>query len=604
MNGTGLAEPELRKLSAEQRLELGTWTIAKCGGKWPRLFLPNAVRWLPLEQRLALATDLKLDVAWEELERRKVATGGEHPLTGDWTPGWAYFTEAYGHLRPPTGPAIPFDLWPEQRIVLEEIRQDLRQFWAKARQLGMTWLALHDAFHLLAFDPFNLYARVLALSRTGGDASKLLMRGRAIQEQLPAFLRPEEASDTRRSMTRFGILGRGEMVSLMGTPDAARMETATLAILDEFAFYRNRGAGRTLTAVQPTLGALGRLIVLSTGNGPADAPGDGQAFAEQTERGRSRGVLRKVERAEIYESETADGKSRRLVFLPASTDPNRRSKAWRESERDSYMTEEEFEAEHPETIDHALQGQPRTKVYPPAGIAAALRLGGELRELRLAGKLPPPAAPHRAEIVAIDWGEQTVGLELWPLEQGGFYVVREVVHSHLEPESLVEPLLGGALSIPAAAAYDAAGVQSMRTFAATARRDARWAQLRTIKVPFGSYKDESVKYLRRLFRRTARLLEEREEELKARVRALNAGQDREPEPVALVQVLAIDPEDCPVLARQLKGLEFDDDDVGKVKKGDDHGPDALIAGVAKTARRFRAKQSGAAPEPDEDAEAG
>jgi hypothetical protein len=42
------------------------------------------------------------------------------------------------------------------------------------------------------------------------------------------------------------------------------------------------------------------------------------------------------------------------------------------------------------------------------------------------------------------------------------------------------------------------------------------------------------------------------------------------------------------LVRQLRGLLFADVDLGTIAKGDDHGPDALIALTAPIARRNRA----------------
>lgn len=576
MTGTGLAVDEVRKLSEIQKRTLVAWTLGKSGGDELQPFTPNAVRWLSLEQRLVLAEDVGYDAAWEENERRKVREGGIHPVTGLWVPGHSYFTEAYGHLKPPTGSRIPFDLWPEQREVLNTIREHLRAVWLKARQLGMTWLALHDAFHLLAFDPDNPVARILALSKHGGDASKLIQRARAIKDLLPPFLRVTEATDTRRSNTRFGITGRGEMVSLPGTPDAARQETATLVICDEAAFVKNRQFGETWTAVQPTLGVEGRAIVLSTGNGPAEVPGDGQAFAQLVDKAMS-------------------GDGFHFVFLPASTDPKRRSKTWREREEENYLEPEQFEAEHPETVDQALQGRPGSKVYPPSGINAAERIGRALDELRERGELPPPAPPERAEIAAIDFGEQTHGVDLHPLERGGFYGFAEVVHAHLEPDQLVEPLLGAAedLGRVSSTHYDAAGVQSMRTFLATARRS-RWPKLKSVSIQFGEYKDEAVLYSRRLFRRSAKLVEALD---RANVPILEALTEGLPTPwneekwgpkPPTTQIAAISPAGCPVLLRQMRGLEFADDDSGKVEKGDDHGPDAWLAGVAKSARRFRA----------------
>jgi hypothetical protein len=573
VNGTGLVVDEVRTLSPPQREALAIWTLAKCGGESISPFLPNAIRWLPLEQRLALALDESLDAAFEEAERRHVANGCIHPVTGEWAPGWVYFTEGYGHFKPPSGPRVPFDLWDEQRAVLEEIRAHLRQVWLKARQLGMTWLALHDAIHLIAFDPDNPIAKVLALSKHGGDASKLIARARKIVELLPPYLRPNESSDTKRSNTRFAIVGRGDIVSLPGTPDAARQETASLAICDEAAFVKNKQFGETWTAVQPTLGDEGRAIVLSTGNGPAEVPGNGQAFAELV-------------------AKAVTGKGFKFVFLPASTDPKRRGAKWRDAEREKYLEPEQFEAEHPETIEQALQGRPGSKVYPPAGINAAERIGKALDAMRERGELPPAAAPARAEIPAIDWGEQTHGLVLHPLESGGFYAWREVAHSNREPTEIVDPLLEGAGPL-APAHYDAAGVQSMRSFLATARAR-KWPTLESLSVPFGEYKAEAILYARRLFRRSAALVAALDSAKVPIEEALTEGLpvpwDEEawgPKP-STSQLIAISPAGCEVLLRQLRGLEFKDDDSGKVEKGDDHGPDALLAGVAPTARRFRA----------------
>jgi hypothetical protein len=574
MTATGLQAAEVATLSPAQRRTLVAWTLAKAGGNLAIApFVPAAIRRMPLERRLELADSPTLDAAWEEQQRRRVRRD------------WVYFVDGYGSIQPPTGPRVPFALWERQRDLAEHLRDHLRWVLPKARQLGLTWLALHDAVHLLAFDETETNARVLGLSRTGGDASKLLMRARAIADHLPPFLRPLEAADTRRSMTRYGITGRGEMISLMGTPDAARMETATLAILDEFAFYRNRGAGPTWTAAQPTLGTTGRAYVISTGNGDEDTPGDGQAFAQ---------LVRKALGGEADET----GKRLRCFFLPASTDPARRDPGWREAEREAYLDPIDFEREHPETIEQALQGPSGSKVYPLSAIAAATRYGAELDALRSEDKLPPPAPPERSEIVAIDWGEQTHALELWPLEAGGFYVMREVAHANDEPENLVGPLLGKADSKPGAAHYDAAGIQSMRTFLATARRSG-WPRLRSVKIPFGTYKEQAIKYTRRLLRRTERLLEAREAWEREHGMTLAEALERQAKgerldhpPPALRQMLAISPTGCPELLRQMRGLEFADDDAGKIDKGDDHGPDALLAGVAKAARRFADASTG------------
>lgn len=202
-------------------------------------------------------------------------------------------------------------------------------------------------------------------------------------------------------------------------------------------------------------------------------------------------------------------------------------------------------------------------VYEQAGIDAAIALGAALDRNQ-----PSPAGGAIA--LGIDWGEQTHGLPIWPLERGGIYVPPvEVVASGEEPGRSAERMLAMAANLDAqltVARYDAAGVQSMRTFAAVARR--KLPGIKTTSIPFGSYKIETVGYLRLLFERAAEGKE--------------------------TQTIAISPRN-EVLIDQLRGLQFNDVDAGKVEKGEDHGPDALIAGVAPVARRFRRRREDGRP---------
>jgi hypothetical protein len=193
-------------------------------------------------------------------------------------------------------------------------------------------------------------------------------------------------------------------------------------------------------------------------------------------------------------------------------------------------------------------------VYDQEGIDAAESLG------RLLDGNPPEPAGGSIEL-GIDWGESTHALTIWPLERGGVYVTDELPLSKEEPGVSAAKMLrmADATGWPVSQSnYDAAGVQSQRTFIAAARRT--HPDLRTMKIPFSKYKVETINYLRRLFERTA------------------AGET--------TQVIAISPR-CSVLLEQLRGLHWKDADAQKVEKGDDHGPDALIAGVAPIAARSR-----------------
>lgn len=543
---TGLLPSEIGAMSLGERRLLTGWHEGKAGDDHGRPWWPWAVRRLEPAARLHLASDTAADVAWEERERQRVAAGRE------------YFVRCYGHVQDdddPGAPPVPFLLWPEQEGVLADMAEHRRVVVLKARQLGLTWLALHAGFHLIAFDPERPNATVLLLSQDGNYAKRNLERARRIRALLPPFLRPPETRETADSKSELVLVRGGRVISLPGTPSAPRTYTADLAIGDEWAFVRNQYAGPTLTAL---LSAARRIILVSSGNGPEDVESDGAAFAH------------------TFTRAVAGQNDFHPVFLPTSTHPAR-DEAWRERERQNYQTEEDFLAEHPETVDEALIGSAGNRVYSPGGIAAAVKLGAAYDTLLGTEHMPPPAG--ECIHIGLDWGDHfTAGLVLWPLEGGGLYVAPgEFGRPGVEPGEVcdeihrgpvadlqsVDPDTGEVGPPIGEARFDAAGAQSMRAFMARARE--RYSPLydghlaRPFRVPFAKFKSETIGYLRRLFNRAA--------------------QGRK------TGIIAISPTNV-MLIRQLRGLEFGPD--GKVRKVEDDLPDALIAGAAPVAARNRA----------------
>jgi hypothetical protein len=557
---TGLSVTDVRPLDHAARAMLDGWHVSVSGDVGGRLWLPGAVRRLSVEARLELARDDELDVLWRECERKRVEADVE------------YFIRSYGHVRHGSddepGPPIPFDLWDAQVAVLETFLAERRVAVLKARQLGLTWLALHVGFHLIAFDPAGASSTVLGLSQDGGYAKRLLERAREINDLLPPFLRQAEDRKTRESKTEFKLAGRGGFISLMGTPSAPRSHQADLAIADEWAHVRNGYAGPTMTAL---LSASGRIIAISSGKGGPDEPGDGQHFAQ------------------LYTRAREGANDFHAVFLATSTHPERDA-AWREREMANYNTEEDFYQEHPETDDEALIGAGRDRFFPLGEIAAAVELGRQLDALLGTDEMPPPTGEEI--YLAVDWGEATAIYAIWPLPGGGVYVppfergaqdgggpdgddLPALPSARGEPAMIcdsayravlelqeVDPKTGRLTPLIGENRYDAAGLQPMKTF--QTRAGARYAhhhvgrEVRSRKVPFGKFKSETALYMRRLFRRSRQ------------GRALG--------------YIAISPRN-PELVRQLRALESTPD--GLWKKKDDHGPDTLIAGIQRIARTHR-----------------
>jgi hypothetical protein len=173
----------------------------------------------------------------------------------------------------------------------------------------------------------------------------------------------------------------------------------------------------------------------------------------------------------------------------------------------------------------------------------------------------------------LDWGEHTYALTVWPFAGGSVFIpyspaAEEIYKKHTDPvessESILKMLLSHEVPIEEIR-YDAAGVQSMRTFMAIARSIKGLERLKSKSIAFNKYKRESINYLRLLFRRTAE------------------GKD--------THIIAIDPRNvelCRMLRTwELKTWENRDSETDEIVKKDDHGPDALVAGIAPIAARNR-----------------
>lgn len=176
-----------------------------------------------------------------------------------------------------------------------------------------------------------------------------------------------------------------------------------------------------------------------------------------------------------------------------------------------------------------------------------------------------PAHPYGGAVsIGIDWGEHTQAYTGWPLEQGGLYIPpSETAAKYQDPGTVTPGIIYNAQKFGhpiADARYDAAGIQSMRTFMATSRNMPGLSKLVATKVPFGVYKYETIKYMRVLLKRVA------------------MGHT--------TRILLIHPDNVELI-RQLNVWERKTEESEETTKHDDHGPDALIALLAPIAKAHR-----------------
>lgn len=224
-----------------------------------------------------------------------------------------YFIEKYVHIedRDSEELAVLFNMWEGQKRTLKDFISERLNIILKARQLGLTWLALAYAVWCMVI---NAGYMVVALSKGEEEAKELARRVGFICKYLPEWLIRHKRNkvegipyydDTTSVITIYHPNKEPSIFkSFTAAPDSGRSFTANLVLLDEWAFQQ--WARDIWTAAYPTINRStgGKLIGLST-----------------------------IERGSLFEdiwlaSKAGDNTFNR-IFLGWNTDP-RRTKEWYE----------------------------------------------------------------------------------------------------------------------------------------------------------------------------------------------------------------------------------------------------------------------------------
>lgn len=481
-----------------------------------------------------LELDARDELAIEqELDRRECAAD---PLT---------FMGRHVSIEEPNGRAIKLRLWPFQRRAVRALHDDKAIIVLKARRLGLSWIVLAYALWLAIFQQG---VRILILCKTGDDAAELLDRIRRMRDRIAAdktaahlLAGLETLGKDRDAVTTLDV-GASTIKALVGTPSAARSETAGLIILDEFGFQR--GAGEIWTAALPTIEGGGRVACVSTGNGAAQSGGIGAEFAKQWARA------------------IANANEFVALFFPWSDRPDR-DQAWYAAMESQLGDPERMRREYPSEPADAFVSPDAELVYDSTHLAAALRRGQELDDLPRGEKVGGPVW------MGIDWGVNTHVIFARRLPGGGLYAFGEVVNKTADLEQTTADVVAYLQEhdlVVDEERFDAAEPilhkSFRRQFYAALGYSPRW-----LKIPFSKYKQLAIKYGQLLLRRS------------------HEGAD--------LRYAAISPTGCPELARQMSILEWADADLNKVDKHDDHGPDGWLTLLAELAEAHYATEQSA-----------
>ncbi len=218
---------------------------------------------------------------------------------------------------------IPFKGWEAQNQTLRDFEKNRLNLILKARQMGITWIALYFCTHDLIF---NLGHTVVALSKTEDDAKELVRRMSVILDNMPEIMQGGGLTWKATSLSIAITDDKGKLISTFkafpASPAAGRSFTGNILLLDEWAFQEF--ADEIWTSAYPTINRPtgGKVIGLST-----------------------------IKKGTLFERLWTEDNAFNKIFLSVFSDP-RRTKEWYESTAKDLGAK--VKQEYPRTAEEAL----------------------------------------------------------------------------------------------------------------------------------------------------------------------------------------------------------------------------------------------------------
>jgi hypothetical protein len=174
----------------------------------------------------------------------------------------SYFLRMYWHIAHPARGRILFDLRDAQSEALNRWANNRYSLTLKARQIGWTTLVAAHQFWLAFFhDDQN----IIDLSRTERESVLLLKKTKYGFKHMPDWLLARGPQSVVEHQQRMGFSNGSQIASMPSASDPARGESASLVVVDEWAFLPN--PEEAWASIEPVADVGGRIIGLSTANG-------------------------------------------------------------------------------------------------------------------------------------------------------------------------------------------------------------------------------------------------------------------------------------------------------------------------------------------------
>ena len=173
-----------------------------------------------------------------------------------------YFLENYWHIAHPAQGRVLFELRDAQKFALKEWASERYSLTLKARQIGWSTLVAAHQFWL-AF--FHSDQNIIDLSRTERESVLLLKKTKYGQKHLPDWMLERGPRSLVEHQQRMAFDNGSQITSMPSASDPARGESASLILVDEWAFLPN--PEDAWASIEPVADIGGRIIGLSTANG-------------------------------------------------------------------------------------------------------------------------------------------------------------------------------------------------------------------------------------------------------------------------------------------------------------------------------------------------
>ena len=174
----------------------------------------------------------------------------------------SYFLRKYWHIAHPAHGRILFDLRDAQSQALDRWANNRYSLTLKARQIGWTTLVAAHQFWLAFFKEDQ---NIIDLSRTERESVLLLKKTKYGFKHLEPWLLERGPQSLIEHQQKMGFSNGSQITSMPSASDPARGESASLVVVDEWAFLPN--PEEAWASIEPVADVGGRIIGLSTANG-------------------------------------------------------------------------------------------------------------------------------------------------------------------------------------------------------------------------------------------------------------------------------------------------------------------------------------------------